>query len=526
MNTSLQASIIISNKYELPAWEHEMLEQLIRKNLIRGFTFIAVPAKPIIKGSFVYRLFRKFESWWFRSLPDAFKTINVKELYPDAVFISSADNKQVAADFVYVSCLADKKYMPVTESHWGIWSLIFGSGKYKDARPAAFWEVMNDEVVTGSFLQVTLPGKNEPVVVLNGITNTVPYSVKNSLSCIAWKSSSFLAYRLKELMLLGNELFLNKYNGLYPAENSASPEIYKAPGNLSMFWLVIRNSYRYLHYKLKRKNSNDRFTLLYSLKQYAGGKIDLSSFKTMTLPANVFWADPFVITKGEEHFIFFEEYLYQSNKAHISLIKIDKDGNCSNPVIVLDKPYHLSYPFVFEWQDEYYMIPDTSDNKTVALYKATQFPHQWEFVTNLLENIILIDSTLVYENETWWLFGNTAINSFTSTNDQLLLYYSKDLFSKNWMTHPQNPIATDIANCRPGGKIFRMNNQLFRPAQNNASRQYGYALSINKIITLNETAYKEEKVSAIIPGKENKLSAVHTFNFSDRLIVIDGIISK
>ena len=145
---------------------------------------------------------------------------------------------------------------------------------------------------------------------------------------------------------------------------------------------------------------------------------------------------------------------------------------------------------------------------------------------NILENTVLIDSTLLYENGIWWLFGTTVINSFTSTNDQLLLYCSKDLFSQNWIPHPQNPIATDIANCRPGGKIFGMNNQLFRPAQNNASRQYGYALSINRIVTLNETTYLEEKVAEIIPGKENKLSAVHTFNFSGGLVVIDGIVNR
>jgi hypothetical protein len=526
MNTSLRASIIISDKYELPAWEHEMLQQLARENLIQGFTFITVPVKPVIKSPFVYRLFCKFENWWFRSLPDAFKIINAKEEYPGADFISASDNKTFATDFVYISCLADKKYIPGTKTTFGIWSLSFGNDKYKDAQPPAFWEVMNDEVVTGSSLQVQLTGKDKMITVLNGITNTVPYSVKNSLSCIAWKSSSFLAYRLKELVLLGTEQFFTKYKGLYPAENSVSTDIYKAPGNLSMFWLVIKNTYRYFLYKLKSKKRKGRFTLLYSLKQYTGENIDLTSFKAMALPDNVFWADPFVITKDQEHFIFFEEFLYSSSKAHISLITIDKEGYCAKPVIVLDKPYHLSYPFVFEWQDEYYMIPDTSGNKTVALYKVTQFPYQWEFVMNLLEDTVLIDSTLLYENDTWWLFGTTAANTFTSTNDQLLLYYSKDLFSQNWIPHPQNPIATDISKCRPGGKIFKINNNLFRPAQNNASRQYGYALSINKIVTLNETTYREEKVSEIIPGKENKLSAVHTFNFSDSLIVIDGIISK
>ncbi len=172
------------------------------------------------------------------------------------------------------------------------------------------------------------------------------------------------------------------------------------------------------------------------------------------------------------------------------------------------------------------MIPETSSNKTVELYKASGFPFRWEFVMNLLENISLIDVTLLYENNLWWMFAVTAKSSFTSCNDQLLLYYNKELFSTDWIPHPQNPVATDIGNCRPAGKIFRANNQLFRPSQNNASQQYGYALVFNEILILNETVYSEEKVAEIIPGKDNDLIAVHTINYAGGLTVIDAIIKK
>ena len=134
------------------------------------------------------------------------------------------------------------------------------------------------------------------------------------------------------------------------------------------------------------------------------------------------------------------------------------------------------------------------------------------------------DVTLLHHQEKWWLFGTVQNHPSTSTNDQLFLYYSDTFPSSDWTPHPQNPVATIISNCRPAGNIFKANSKLYRPAQNNSSKQYGYAIKINEIEVLNETEYWEREVFEIIPGKKNKLCAIHTMNFVDNLIVIDGIV--
>jgi hypothetical protein len=143
-----------------------------------------------------------------------------------------------------------------------------------------------------------------------------------------------------------------------------------------------------------------------------------------------------------------------------------------------------------------------------------------------MENAILYDATLLYYQNKWWMFATRQNHPYTSTNDQLFLYYSDSFLSSDWKAHPQNPVATKVSNCRPAGNIFQTGDKLYRPAQNNSSKQYGYAIKINEIEILNETEYKEKEVFEIVPGKGNKLSAVHTINFTNDLIVIDGIMSK
>src|SRR4030095_11185023 len=101
------------------------------------------------------------------------------------------------------------------------------------------------------------------------------------------------------------------------------------------------------------------------------------------------------------------------------------------------------------------MVPESSSNGTVDLYRASRFPYQWEFVRHLIEHTALIDATLLFHEHRWWLFANVSNHAFTSTNDQLFLYYAVSLLSGEWVAHPKNPVATHIGNCRPAGRIFR-----------------------------------------------------------------------
>jgi len=528
MNEKLRIGFLVSKTGKLPMWEFEMLQQLLNSDFVTVSVFIATDEKQSLQGSFGYQLFTKFEDWWFRSSPDAFKRVQITEQLQKITILKYDDPAflyQFQLDIIYSSCLVSADDKIISASRFGIWSINFGAGRYKNLQPPAFWEVMENEPATGSSLEVQLPGNKKIIAVYEGLTLSVPYSVKNNLNSIAWKSSSFLPCRIHELYILGPELFFRKYEDRSVKNQFEIIDKIKYPGSGQMLWLFIRNNLSYVIYRLIAKIRKTRFTILISRQSFTRA-IDFSKFKKLELPANKFWADPFIIHNDNHQFLFFEEFDYGTEKAHISVIEIFEDNTHSDPQIVLKRPYHLSYPFVFEFEDDYYMVPESNSNKTVELYKAANFPYEWEFVMNLMENIILIDPTLIYEKGKWWLFGNTQYHPFTSTNDQLLLFYSDNLISNDWTAHPQNPVITDISNCRPAGRIFRQDGILYRPAQNNASQQYGYGLKINRIVILDENEYKEEEVFEINPNKKNNLSAIHSINFTDVLIAVDGIVAN
>lgn len=247
----------------------------------------------------------------------------------------------------------------------------------------------------------------------------------------------------------------------------------------------------------------------------------LRNFKKIVPPRDRLWADPFVIYKNNRYFIFFEEMKYK-DKGHISLIIMDELGHYEKPIQILEKPYHLSYPFIFQWQSDYYMIPESSANKTIDAYKLEQFPDKWSFHKNLFDNIKAADTTLFFYQSKWWMFTNIQENEGTSNWTELFLFYADNPLSDNWIPHPQNPIVSDVRRARPGGNVFEHDGKLYRPSQD-CSRTYGYGLKINQILVMTESEYKEVEVKYIEPDWDKDIRGIHTLNAVGMLTVVDAI---
>lgn len=254
---------------------------------------------------------------------------------------------------------------------------------------------------------------------------------------------------------------------------------------------------------------------------------NFSIFKKIIPPKDRFWADPFIIYKNEKYYVFFEELVYSEKIGHISLIEIDKNGHYSKPIKIIDLSFHLSYPFIFEFQKNYYFIHcSISKNRTsVDLFKCIEFPHKWEFHKELITNIAVVDTTLFYHKNKWWLFACTANKDGTSSSENLVLYYADSPTSESWTSHPQNPIVSDIRKARPAGNIFSMQNKLIRPSQN-CTKYYGYGLSFNEIIKITESEYKEQQIDSFEPKWDHNIIAMHTFNHKNNLTVIDGMLRR
>jgi hypothetical protein len=297
--------------------------------------------------------------------------------------------------------------------------------------------------------------------------------------------------------------------------------LHTMPTNAELFPKLCRLSLNYIASKLDHALYYDQWTVAYRFRTTpTDANNTFYRYKHLVPPKDKFWADPFPVKQKDKYFVFLEEYLYKDDRAHISVLEVSRSG-CGEPIPVLKQPYHLSYPFVFQWKDRYFMIPETAAQKTVEIYECTSFPGEWRKTEVLLEGIAARDATLYEFEGLWWMFVAIAD---TPSSDELHLFYSQSPLGP-WRAHRRNPVASDVRNSRPAGKLFQWNGELYRPAQDSSER-YGYGLSINRIIRLTTDEFVEQQVSKVLPNWRKDLRGTHTINSCDEFTVIDCLVHR
>jgi hypothetical protein len=249
-----------------------------------------------------------------------------------------------------------------------------------------------------------------------------------------------------------------------------------------------------------------------------------SMFQPIIPEKDRYWGDPFVVARDDRYYVFIEEKMYASGLGRIACLVLDREGRFLSNQVVLERPYHLSYPFIFEHDGGMYMIPETAAHRTLDLYRCVHFPDQWEFVKTLMKDIYAVDATLLqYENK-FWLFANVKEQGGSSLDALHLFYAPEGPLTDEWTPHPRNPVVRGLGAARPAGRLFMQDGKLIRPSQD-SSRRYGYALRFNRITRLDENDYAEVTESIFKPAG-GRMLATHTFNQAAGLTVVDAIIRR
>ncbi|PYV71544.1 MAG: hypothetical protein DMG97_15920 [Acidobacteria bacterium] len=468
-------------------------------------------------------------------LPDAFKAVDGTKLLAGVQVVKVNPRRRKYSDYIDSNELARIQAHNIDvfirlgfrilrgeilrSARYGVWSYHHGDNRVNRGGPAGYWEVMESALECGAVLQILTEDLDGGRVLYRSYSSTDDMSLADSRSNVQWKTLHFIPRKLKELQEEGEEIFFATVK-----EENAHPQfydrrLYTAPTHGERGVLLWKK----LLQKVRRKWDEifyfKQWFLLYDIRE--GMSTSVWRLRPIIPPKDRFWADPFIVSRNNKYYVFFEEFLYATHKGHISLIVMNKDGSFEPPVSVLEPPYHLSYPFIFEYESNLYLIPESSSNRTVELYKCTAFPLKWEFQNNLMEDCKAVDTTLFQWQGKWWMFVARSETEGVSLWDELFLYYSDSPLSDNWTPHQLNPVVSDVKSARPAGRLFLHNGHLYRPSQN-SSGHYGYGFNLCEITKLTETNYEERIVSRVEPKWDRKVISTHTFNYEDGLTIIDG----
>lgn len=217
---------------------------------------------------------------------------------------------------------------------------------------------------------------------------------------------------------------------------------------------------------------------------------DLSGLKAIEPKEGTYHADPFLFG----NLVFFE--LYDYDKGVIACM--EKDG--SDIRTVLERPYHLSFPFVIEDQGEIYMVPEA---RNIELFRCVGFPDKWEFVKTLARGS--------FADTTIFKHGNEYLMFSTEGDNCLRIFRSQSILGDWDLIYAQ-----DVMHSRGAGNIFRLGDRTVRPTQD--GEVYGRKLLMKEV----SMPYNEKTIKVIEPDWMPGLTGTHTFNFDETHVVIDG----
>lgn len=220
-----------------------------------------------------------------------------------------------------------------------------------------------------------------------------------------------------------------------------------------------------------------------------------------------FIADPFLYSIKDQIYCFVEEYSYKLKKGFISVYEIDNTKS-SYLGKVLEENFHLSFPYIFEYNNEIYMCPETSQNKDIRLYKSMDFPFKWKLNKILINDVCAADTLIFEKDSKWWMFTNIDPLNVGENCSELHIFYSNSPLSNEWKSHRMNPIMIDSEKSRNAGLILE-NNSYYRVCQHQGFDSYGKSSSIREIVELSVDCYEEKLINEITPNFFRNLKGTH-----------------
>jgi hypothetical protein len=498
----------------VPTWLRTLLRGLNELNDVSlSVVVLSDQESPYSKGHVLFRLWKALDHRLFRNkvsdaqqsevlvdirqFPAIDEHFNIETLTLEEL---GAVKTASAPDVIIWTAFVRPPEALLGRAPFGVWTL------QNAVSPATgFSELVNKEPVTACTLSRLAADAGKDQVLAQAFAPTDQLSLARSLAVVRAKDQTLIMSMLRRVHRSGAE----------PESTGVSMPRVVNPGVAEFLLGVARLYSRYIIDLAKRPFYFRQWQLAYSA---SGERLSQDNMTRLAPGHKGFWADPFVLKRNGGTYIFFEEMPEGESRGRIVCVEITADGRASKPRTVLEREFHLSYPFLFEYDDGLFMIPESGAAERIEVFRCVSFPDKWESHAVILEGVRAFDPTIIEVDGLWWMFATIQHNG-NSTDDELHLFYSDDPFG-NWRSHPNNPVSVDVRSARPAGALYWEDGALIRPAQD-CSVRYGYALSIQKILRMNTLEYEEETVNQVLPDWAPNGVGTHTLNHVDGFTVYD-----
>ena len=253
----------------------------------------------------------------------------------------------------------------------GVISIDHADRRLNGGGPAGFWQVYFRKDTTGFTIVRLTEQLDGGDILMRGNFQTNYYYLLNQ--AILFERSN---YYLKSLV---EKLATNKQPNVLPSF-PYSNRLFGPPTAYQAVIYLTRLSGLLINRTIRRRARIDyRWRVAYTRSDWR--KAVLCRSTQLQNPPSHFLADPFVVSKNGKDFCFVEDFDLQTQKGKIAVYELASGGGTLIGT-VLDEPFHMSFPYIFEFDQELYMCPETSENRDIRIYKCIEFPVSLEIGKN------------------------------------------------------------------------------------------------------------------------------------------------
>jgi hypothetical protein len=391
----------------------------------------------------------------------------------------------------------------------GILSFHHGDNRHYRGGPPGYWEVIHRRDSTGWILQRLTDRLDDGIIYRRGATWTQPLAEWNRAYVVATS-----AHALVELL-----------ESVALTESPPTPEPLTQPGPLYRF----PSGFQAIHGLVKvgtrsaaqivRKYVAPRPEWAVLVAAGTWSQPGERSWVPLKNPPRTFVADPFVVMEGGQTVVFVEEFDRVKGRAAIAVY----DGSVTSPTrlgIAISEPFHLSFPFIFRFEGDLYMSPESWMVEQIRIYRCIEFPLSWELCHSHLDGHKYVDPMIVSVNDEWTILATPVDERSGDAHSRLEAFsLGRTPFGAPRMVS-RSPVVFDSESARNGGLVTAGTSR-FRCGQRQGFGMYGEDLRLFEIQECSPTSYREVEVQLPSGLRPSGVRGFHHLSATEDLTAID-----
>jgi hypothetical protein len=254
-----------------------------------------------------------------------------------------------------------------------------------------------------------------------------------------------------------------------------------------------------------------------------------AAFVPLPQDADTWYADPILVQEQGARWVFCEAFHRAQGRGGLAVFPLREDGTFGPVQPVLESRTHLSFPMVFRWNGGWWMIPESSADHTLCLYRCVVFPGEWVLAQSFDVGCELCDTIVTAQTPD----ALTLLCSETKPENQLYVRWRRYTLRRTGpgaalALEPDEAFAAEHARfdlvSRNAGPLFRLGGRTVHPTQVSTKVDYGVYLQFwtprgEKAIPLCSAEPRTVEIAGLAA---RDVVGIHTYCRDDAFEVIDA----